>query len=389
MPLRCGVSSSAVSTLQYFSGRVDAILAELRELVAIETPTGDLAGLDLAAAWLGERLTPFGELTTEPLGQHGPLLRLRRPGSAHRVMIIGHMDTVWPVGSWPELWLEHDGMVSGPGVYDMKCGLLFIVELLRRFGAAGGDHPSLDIVINPDEEIGSVGSRHAIQRIAKENDLVLVLEPTTVDGVIKLERKGSGEFRLTIHGRSAHQGVEPELGVNAVVEAAHQIRSLLALQDLERGTTVGPNKITAGSASNVVPDRADLLVDVRAWTADEQRRVDRGLAALQPVLEGSRLELSGGWNRPPMESCPESHAVFERARGIGAGFGLDLQWARWGGSSDANLTAAVGVPTVDGLGPVGADSHQLTENIVVEALPARLALFADLVASLTEPIARS
>ena len=378
-----------MSTLQYFAGRVDTILAELRELVAIETPTGDLAGLDLAAAWLGDRLAPFGELTTEALGQHGPLLRLRRPGSAHRVMIIGHMDTVWPVGSWPELWREDDGMVSGPGVYDMKGGLLFIVELLRRFDAEGGDHPSLDIVINPDEEIGSVGSRSAIQRIAKENDLALVLEPTNVDGVIKLERKGSGEFRLTIHGRSAHQGVEPELGVNAVVEAAHQIRSLLALQDLERGTTVGPNKITAGSASNVVPDRADLLVDVRAWTADEQRRLDRGLAALEPVLEGSRLELTGGWNRPPMESCPESHAVFERARGIGSGFGLDLQWARWGGSSDANLTAAVGVPTVDGLGPVGAGSHQLTENIVVEALPARLALFSDLVASLTEPITRS
>ena len=218
-----------MSTLQYFSARTDAILAELRELVAIETPTGDLAGLDLATAWLGERLAPFGELTTEALGQHGPLLRLRRPGSAHRVMIIGHVDTVWPVGSWSELWREDDGSVYGPGVYDMKGGLLFILELLRRLETEGADHPSLDIVINPDEEIGSLGSRHAIQRIAKENDLALVLEPTTVDGVIKLERKGSGEFRLTIHGRSAHQGVEPELGVNAVVEAAHQIRALLAL----------------------------------------------------------------------------------------------------------------------------------------------------------------
>lgn len=372
--------------MNYFCGRLDAYLSELREFVAIETPTGDVANIEKAASWLERRLSPFGELTRETLDGQGPLLRLRRPGTAHRVMLMGHSDTVWPVGSWPELWRESDGRIYGPGIYDMKGGLLFIIELLRRLDATGAPHPTLDILINPDEEIGSVVSHPMIKRIAKENDLVLVLEPSSVEGVIKLERKGSGEFKLIIHGRSAHQGVEPESGVNAVVEAAHQIRNLLDLQDLEHGTTIGPNVLTAGSASNVVPDHAELLIDVRAWTAEEQRRIDEGLAGLRPTLEGSRIELSGGWNRPPMESCATSHAVFERVHEIGISLGLDLQWVRWGGSSDANLTAAAGTPTVDGLGPLGEGSHQRVENIVTDALPTRLALFTELVTSLTEPV---
>ena len=371
-----------MSTIDYFRDRLPRYLEELQALVKIETPTGHLEGVAEAAAWLEERLSPFGEFSSEPLAGYGPLLRLRRPGTDHRVMLVGHMDTVWAVGSWSEPWCETDGHIFGPGVYDMKGGLLFILELLRWLETTGAEHPTLDILINPDEEIGSVGSEKAIREAARENDLVLVLEPSTSDGVIKLGRKGSGEFALTIRGRSAHQGVEPELGINAVVEAAHQIMRLLEFQDLEAGTTVGPNVLKAGTASNVVPDHADLRIDVRAWTADEQDRLDEALAGLRPVLEGSSLELSGGWNRPPMEMTPTSLAVFERARAIGADLGLELKWVRWGGSSDANLTAAEGTPTVDGLGPVGEGSHKRTESIEIDALPARMALFAELVASL-------
>ena len=378
-----------MSTIDYFRRRLPEYLTELQDLVAIETPTGDIEGVTRAAAWLESRLAPFGELSRESLEGCGPLLRLRRPGSGHRVMLMGHMDTVWPVGSWPELWRESDGHIFGPGVYDMKSGLLFILEILRWLDATGADHPTLDILINPDEETGSTSSAKLICEAAKANDLVLVLEPSTPDGVIKLGRKGSGEFALTIRGRSAHQGVEPELGINAVVEAAHQVVRMLELEDLEAGTTIGPNVLNAGSASNVVPDHAELRIDVRAWTADEQRRLDQGLARLRPVLEGSSLELSGGWNRPPMEKTPTSFAVFERARAIGADLGLDLQWVRWGGSSDGNLTAAAGTPTVDGLGPVGEGSHQRTESIEVEALPARMALFAELVSSLEKPVVSS
>ncbi|HSN53086.1 MAG TPA: M20/M25/M40 family metallo-hydrolase [Candidatus Sulfomarinibacteraceae bacterium] len=373
-----------MSTVDVFRARLPAYLAELRELVAIETPTGHEGNATRAAAWLGERLSPFGELEQENLAGHGPLLRLRRPGRGPRVMLVGHLDTVWPVGSWPDLWHEADGVVSGPGVYDMKGGLLFVVELLRWLDGAGIEHPSLEIVINPDEEVGSRASRHRIREIAAGCDAALVLEPTTRDGVVKVARKGSGEVVLTVHGRSAHQGVEPELGVNAVVEAAHQVLRLLELQDLAVGTTVGPNVVAAGSASNVVPDLARVEIDVRAWTAAEQRRLDAGLAALTPVLDGARLKLGGGWNRPPMEATPESMALFERARRIGVGLGLDLRAARWGGSSDGNLTAAAGTPTLDGLGPVGEGSHQRSEAILVDAVPVRLALLAELVASLVE-----
>jgi glutamate carboxypeptidase len=378
-----------VDLVEHFRLRLPSFLAELRELVAIESPTGDAAGLDRAASWLGERLAPLGELGLEPAGGAGRLLRLRRPGAAHRVMLVGHLDTVWPVGSWPELWREHDGRVFAPGVYDMKGGLLFILELLRWLEASGAEHPSLEVVINPDEEIGSPATGRRIREIAAGCDLALVLEPASPEGFLKLARKGSGEVVLTIHGRAAHQGVEPELGVNAVVEAAHQVGRLLELEDRELGTTVGPNVLSAGCASNVVPDRAELRVDLRAWTAAEQRRLDAGLAALRPVLPGSRIELAGGWNRPPMEPCPISTAVFERARRIAAALGLELAWARWGGSSDGNLTAAAGTPTVDGLGPVGEGSHQLTESIVVDALPTRLALLAGLVSSLADPVETS
>jgi glutamate carboxypeptidase len=375
-----------VNTLDHFRRRLPGFAAELEELVGLETPTGDVPRMGEAAAWLGRRMAPFGALTVETIEGYGPMLRLRRPGAGHRVMLIGHLDTVWPVESWPELWREDGGVLRGPGVYDMKGGLLFILELLRHLDASGAAHPSLDVLITPDEEVGSIASGPRICEIAAENDLALVLEPSSLDGVIKLARKGSGEFRLTIHGRSAHQGVEPEAGVNALVEASHQITRLLAVEAPERGTTIGPNVLHAGTASNMVADRAELLVDVRAWTADEQQRIDDAIAGLEPVLDGARLELSGGWNRPPLEPTPVSMAVFERAREIGRGLGLELEWARWGGSSDGNLAAAAGTPTVDGLGPIGEGSHQRTECVVVDALPARMALFAELVTSLAEPV---
>ena len=242
-----------MKTIDFFRQRLPDYLAELEELVAIESPTGDTAGTAAGAEWLSERLSPFGDLSRQDLAGYGPLLRLRRSGTAQRVMLIGHLDTVWQVGSWDRLWRESDGRIFGPGIYDMKGGLLFIVELLRWIDATGAEHPTLDIVINPDEEIGSVASRHLIREVARNSDLALVLEPSNSEGVIKLARKGSGEMVLNITGKSAHQGVEPEAGVNAVVEAAHQIMRLLELQDLDAGTTVGPNVLHAGSASNVVP----------------------------------------------------------------------------------------------------------------------------------------
>jgi glutamate carboxypeptidase len=313
------------------------------------------------------------------------MLRLRRPGSGSRVMLCAHFDTVWPVGSWKDRWSERDGRIYGPGVYDMKGGLLFTLWALRYLEASTRPHPEIEILLNPDEEVGSRGSRAHIERAADAADFALVLEPANPDGSLKLERKGSGEYRIEIHGRSAHQGAEPELGINAVVEAAHQVLRLLEFEDPSRGTTVGPNVISGGTAANSVADHVEVIVDVRAWTRDEQRRLEDAMNSLSPVLEGCELVVEGRWNRPPMESTPSSHELFRRAQQIGRGLGLDLGWIRWGGSSDANLTAAAGVPTLDGLGPIGEGAHQPTENIVVESLPRRMALFAELLASLTTP----
>jgi glutamate carboxypeptidase len=298
------------------------------------------------------------------------------------VLLSAHFDTVWPMGSWPERWRRENGRVTGPGAYDMKGGLLFILWMLRCLEASGRQHPHLEVLLNPDEETGSVDSRAAIETAARRADVALVLEPANLDGSVKLARKGSGDYVIDIRGRAAHQGAEPERGVNAVVEAAHQVLALLELQDPLTGTTVGPNVITGGTTSNTVAERVRILVDVRAWTESETRRLDEALRSLEPVLKDSRVQVDGRWNRPPMEPCRASLELFERTRRLAGELGTELRWVRWGGSSDANFAAAVGTPTIDGLGPLGEGAHQPTESVVVDAVPARIALLTELVASL-------
>jgi glutamate carboxypeptidase len=264
----------------------------------------------------------------------------------------------------------------------MKGGVLFIVWVLRYLAELGTQHAHVEALLTPNEEVGSPVVRPIIEDAARKADAVLVLEPTNLEGSLKLARKGSGEYIVTIHGRSAHQGVAPESGVNAVVEAGHQVLRLLELQDPELGTTVGPNVIRGGTMSNVVPDRAEVRVDVRAWTSAEVARLEHDLLRLQPQVAGAQIEVTGGWNRPPMETTPTSIDLYEHVRAIGRGLGLDLGWVRWGGSSDANLTAAVGTPTIDGFGPVGDGAHQLDECIVIDRVPERLALLAEVLRSL-------
>jgi glutamate carboxypeptidase len=371
-----------VKSLDFFEQHLDQYLGELRALTEIEASTGDLENLGRAAELIQFLLDPLGDVESENLEDHGRLLRVDRPGTGPRVLLLGHYDTVWPPGSWPSPWRVDNGRVYGPGVYDMKGGLLFIPWLLRYLKLSGLPHPHIEVLLNPDEEFGSPASRGHIEEAARRADFVLVLEPTNLEGSLKLERKGSAEYVVTIHGRSTHQGVEPERGVNAVVEAAHQVLRMLEFEDLDAGTTVGPNMIDGGRASNMVPDHAEIRVDVRAWTHAETQRLDAALRGLKPEVDGAQMHVFGGWNRPPMEASEGSFALFEHARLQGADLGLDLKWVRWGGSSDANLAASVGTPTVDGFGPVGEGAHQLDEYIVVNEVPRRLALLAEVVASL-------
>ncbi len=374
-----------MTTLNHFSRQLPNFLEELRTIVEMDSPTGDESCAQRVAAVLQGWFSEVASVESEPISGYGPLIRVRRPGTGTKVFLSAHYDTVWSVGSWAEPWVERGGRIYGPGVYDMKAGLLFILFALRWLRQTDRDAPDLEILINPDEEMGSMGSRAQIEQAAALADFALVLEPASPDGHLKLERKGSGEYVVEVKGHPAHQGVQPEAGVNAIIEASHQIFAMLELQDLARGTTVGPNIIAGGTVSNTVASAAKITVDVRAWTRDEQRRLDRGLRELAPNLAGAEITLRGGWNRPPMESSPASVELFLRTRQIGLDLGLDLQRVAWGGSSDANLAAAVGVPTMDGFGPVGNGAHQFSEHIVADQLPVRLALFSELVASLAIP----
>lgn len=374
-----------MNSLEFFTAHLQDYLDELQELTSYETPTGGIRHLERAALYLTERFAPFGRVERCDLPDHGPLLRIHRGGIGASVLLLAHYDTVWPIGSWPTPWHVSHGRASAPGIYDMKGGLLFILWMLRYFEAGDLTHPEIVVLLNPDEELGSPGSRSFIEEAARRADSVLVLEPCTLDGSLKVARKGSGEYVITIRGRSSHQGAEPEKGVNAVVESAHQVLALLELEDATAGTTVGPNVITGGRASNTVPDLAEIRVDVRAWRESESERLDASLRRLRPVLDGAGIQVLGKWNRPPMEASPAATALFERAHEVGLGLGMELGAIRWGGSSDANLAAAVGAATVDGFGPSGEGAHQLEECIVIGDVPRRLALLSDLVVSLVDP----
>jgi glutamate carboxypeptidase len=359
--------------------REGAYLEDLEALVRIETPSGHLAGLERAAAWMAEAFGALGEVSREPTPA-GPLLRVRAPGRGAKVLMLAHYDTVQPVGSWPELWRLEGDRIYGPGTNDMKGGLLFALHALALLDPR--DRPNAEILLTPDEEVGSAASRSRIEAAAREADAVLVLEAPTNEGDPKVARKGGGQYRVIVHGRAAHQGVEPEKGVNAVLEAAHQILALEAISDPEQGSRLGANVIHGGTVVNVVADRVEIEVDARAWTLDEGARLDAALHALEPVLPGSRLEIDGAFARPPMEALPGNLALFERVKTIGAALGEALAPGRVGGASDGNFTAALGVATLDGLGPVGFADHTREEHILRSRIPGRLALLAGLLADL-------
>ena len=356
-----------------------AYLEALEALVRIETPSGHLPGLERAAAWMAEAFAAVGTVSREATPA-GPLLSVQVPGRGARVLMLAHYDTVQPVGSWSELWRLDGDRIYGPGTNDMKGGLLFALHALKLLEPR--DRPAVEILLTPDEEVGSEASRPRIEAAAREADAVLVLEAPTNEGDPKVARKGGGRYRVTVHGRAAHQGVEPEKGVNAVVEAAHQILALEAISDLEKGSRLGANVIHGGTVVNVVADRVEIEVDARAWTLDEGTRLDAALHALKPVLAGSRLEVAGAFARPPMEALPGNLALFDRVRRIGAALGEELAPGRVGGASDGNFTAALGVATLDGLGPVGFADHTREEHILRSKIPGRLALLAGLLADL-------
>jgi glutamate carboxypeptidase len=276
------------------------------------------------------------------------------------------------------------GRAWGPGTFDMKAGIVLALFAVEAFRAAGIS-PRRKIVFlwTGDEELGSESSRTLIEKEARRSKAVLVLEPALgLDGRAKTQRKGIGEIEIIVHGRAAHAGVDPERGVNSAHELALQIARLMKMNDPRRGITVQANVISGGTASNVVPEFARALVDVRFARARDARGLERSLLGLRPILNGARIEVRGGLNRPPLERTAGVAELFRHAQSIAREIGFQLDEASTGGASDGNFTAALGVPTLDGIGAVGDGAHSLREHVVIRELPRRAALLAGLLATL-------
>jgi glutamate carboxypeptidase len=359
-------------------GRLPAMLGMLEALVAAESPSDDVAATRRCAAVVGAACRDLlgAEPDTIDLGGR-PHLRLC--WGEPRVLLLGHFDTVWPLGAAAvRPFGVRDGIATGPGVFDMKAG---IVQGLFALAAVPG-LDGVELLLTSDEELGAPTSRVLIEEAARSVAAVLVLEPSAA-GALKVARKGSAAYRVIVHGRAAHAGLEPERGVNALVEMATHVLAVAALADPDAGTTVTPAVAAAGTTANTVPDRAQFTVDARAWTSQELERVDAAVRALAPVATGAALAVVGGIDRPPLERSA-SDALFERAQALATALGIPpLRGADVGGGSDGNLTAALGVPTLDGLGAVGAGAHADDERVEVDAMPERAALVAALVAELT------
>lgn len=362
--------------LEYLKEHATEILGDVETLVRLESPSLDRAAInrlqDVNETWFGE----FGQVNRRP-GEGGDTLHLHSNGkTSGRILLLAHVDTVYPIGAWDENWRVADGLAYGPGAYDMKGGIVQARWALRALQATGrvpAHH--VDILLTADEEVGSDAARPLIEDLARDALAVLVLEPPFMNGDLKVARKGVGDYSIRIAGKAAHQGVEPEKGRNAIVSAAHMIQELISLQDPERGTTLGPNVIQGGTASNVVADAATLKVDVRVWDLDEAKRVDAAIRAIQP-LEGTTYEIEGALNRPPMEPSEGTMRLLQKAQRLAAELGFAVGAARVGGGSDGNFTSRL-APTLDGFGAMGAHAHQKNlEYIEISSLIPRTILLA-------------
>lgn len=353
------------------------MLADVRALIECESPSADLAAVARSAGVVAEIGTGVLGVAPERIVLEGRThLRWRLGAEPSRVLLVGHHDTVWPIGRLAEQPCTLDGgLLRGPGCFDMKTGLVMALH-----AAAGLD--GITLLVTGDEELGSPSSRGLIEEEAKSARAALVLEASAAGGAVKCERKGVSRYEVRTTGRAAHAGLEPERGVNATVELAHQVLAVGALTDLPAGTTVTPTVARAGVTTNTVPAEGVFAVDVRARTLAEQERVDRAMRALRPAVPGSLVEATGGPNRPPLDASA-SAALYERLCRLAEDRGLPVPGrAAVGGASDGNFTAGVGTPTLDGLGAVGGGAHAADEHVVIAEITPRTVLLRALVEQL-------
>ncbi|WP_019548342.1 2-dehydropantoate 2-reductase [Streptomyces sulphureus] len=375
----------------------EELLADLAAYTRIESPSDDTEALAACLAWLREWLdASLGEPAEEELLERpdaGDILVRRYPargpaasedGDPRPVLLLCHYDTVWPLGTlaeWP-FALEGD-RISGPGVFDMKAGLVQAVWALRALDALELPRPAVTLVLNGDEETGSLHSSEALVAEAAHARAALVFE-ASADGAVKTSRKGVGLFTLRVTGREAHAGLDPTAGASAVVEAAHQIIRLGELGDTAAGTSVNVGVVHGGTRSNVTAGAAEAHLDVRVASVDEQRRVAAGLAALRPADSRTSVDVTGGWNRPVFARTPDVERLYELARQCAAPLGVELREAAVGGASDGNFVQAAGVPVLDGLGALGSGAHARNEHTTLSGMVERSALAAGVLAAFVQ-----
>ena len=364
----------------------DWVVETTESLVAIESPTTDKAAVDRCGAELALRLEAIGgrvsRLTRSDRGDH--LLAEFGCGDS-QILLLGHFDTVWPVGQLDRMPLTRSGgRLHGPGVFDMKAGIAIAMLATRALLEAG---PKIDdrivMLWTTDEEVGSESSRAAIEDEARRSRAVLVLEPSLPGGAVKTSRKGCGSYRLTVRGVAAHAGIEPQKGASAVHELAHQILRVNALQDLARGISVNVVQVSGGLRTNVIPDEARAVVDVRVPTTAAAAEIDAAFKALRAVDGRTTVSADGGLDRPPLERTALVERLYREAQQVARELGQELAEGGTGGGSDGNFTAALGVPTLDGLGAIGDGAHALHEHVDIDTLPDRAALVAGLMAKLS------
>jgi glutamate carboxypeptidase len=350
----------------------------LEQMVSMESPSFDKELTDKFVRFVGQQFdgSKVEFIPAEKFGNH---LRITFPDEGgDRILLLGHADTVWPAGETAERPFKiEDGRAFGPGVFDMKSGIV-----LMRMALCALKNKPVTVLLTSDEEAGSTSSRALIETEARQCKAVLVLEPSLPGGALKTARKGNGRFTVKAIGRAAHAGIEPHKGVNAIEELSHQILKVQSMTDVNRGTTVTVGLVQGGTRSNVVPAEAAAEIDVRITSLEEAARIAASIKNLAPQLQEARLEIRGSMNRPPMERTADTVRLFDMARKLAAQIRMDLKEGSTGGASDGNFTSALGIPTLDGLGAVGGGAHAVDEWVDIDSLPERAALVAGLIREL-------
>ncbi len=372
--------------VEYFTARTDSIIESIREIVEIESPSRDADASGKVVSWVEAQFRSTGvdvlfeRYPAEGFGDH--LVIRAFPGTEKPVLLLGHTDTVHPVGTKTinPTRLEGDKFY-GCGIFDMKANIVLVLEAFRYFAESGKKPPRpINFLLSCDEEIGSRSGREHVEREAAIADHCLVLEPSAA-GRVKTGRKGTGMYTIKAHGVPAHAGLEPEKGASAILELSRQIESLHSMNAADRGTTVNVCTASGGTTSNVIPEFAECSVDVRFTTMSEAERIDADIKSLASVDERVSLEVIGGINRPPMERTDAVVDLYEKARQTAADFGYDLGETQVGGASDGNFVGALGIPVLDGLGIAGDGAHTLNEHILVSDIAKRATLVTTLLQS--------